>query len=303
MPKSTDPIVNVSVNTLESDIVDSEPEDLVGTSSLVRTLEAQLEGKSHCDINDDNLKSRAMLKLSAIHKFRHGAKMVMRAQKFVKSSGPQKATRVIGGAAGIDFLRMYPTSELIAIKSDPIILVSDYDSINVETKSVAKSDFADFLKIPRSSFSNVRWISIQGLDFDVMKSLNCVHHIHPLVLEDIYHDSLRVKTDFHDSHIYVSLLMLLVGIENSNKNSKDILTTMSNGLFNPLSELQPSQTLNVEPELLMESSRFKTTNIEHKLSNRTEKIANWVSKDQMEILQRLDLNIAQANFILMKDGV
>ncbi|GLC47726.1 hypothetical protein PLESTB_000019200 [Pleodorina starrii] len=54
----------------------------------------------------------------------------------------------------------------------------------------------------------VRWIHVDGLNWEVMQVLTLKYDLHPLALEDTVHVPQRIKADFYDSCLYMSLMYL-----------------------------------------------------------------------------------------------
>ncbi|KAG2426453.1 hypothetical protein HXX76_011684 [Chlamydomonas incerta] len=59
-----------------------------------------------------------------------------------------------------------------------------------------------------SATGRVRWIHVDGLNWEVIQLLALTYDLHPLALEDTVHVPQRIKGDFYDSCLYISLIYL-----------------------------------------------------------------------------------------------
>lgn len=80
-------------------------------------------------------------------------------------------------------------------------------SLNVE-KGLTSCTLSAFLDKERPSWSKVRWINVQGLSWDVVQQLARRYHLHPLAVEDVVHYPQRVKVDYYENHMFLSMIVV-----------------------------------------------------------------------------------------------
>lgn len=88
------------------------------------------------------------------------------------------------------------------------IQIVDYNEVRVSTHTLSNENLGNFLLIDRPAHSKIRWINCAGISFDVIKTLGQKYDLHPLAVEDVFHIPQRVKVDFHEEHIFVSMRLL-----------------------------------------------------------------------------------------------
>ncbi|CAI2167786.1 11850_t:CDS:10 [Funneliformis geosporum] len=117
------------------------------------------------------------------------------------------------------------------------IFCSDFSeecAFNVERLS--NESLEAFLQKPRPSESKVRWINVDGISWDVIKTLAIHYDLHPLAIEDTLQSSQRTKLDQYKDHIYISLLLhTLVNSEKELQVDNDDIS--SNGRMNSRQDL------------------------------------------------------------------
>jgi Mg2+ and Co2+ transporter CorA len=92
------------------------------------------------------------------------------------------------------------------------ITVCDYASgpDHFSIQPVPQDDLNNFLELDRPSWTKCRWINVQGgLSWDVIKVLALHYEIHPLAVEDLFHNS-RIKADVYDKHLFISSVLLAI---------------------------------------------------------------------------------------------
>ena len=110
--------------------------------------------------------------------------------------------------AGLDLTQEHTHTHLQHLNDTCTITIVDYSKDAIRVTEQANDSFAEFLTWPRPASSKVRWICVQGLAYDVIKPLATTFHLHPLAVEDIVHHPQRVKVDFYDNHMYISMILL-----------------------------------------------------------------------------------------------
>ncbi|GLI68158.1 hypothetical protein VaNZ11_012496 [Volvox africanus] len=102
-------------------------------------------------------------------------------------------------------------------------------------------ELSAFLSQPREPHAHVRWIHVDGLNWEVIQALALKFDLHPLALEDTVHVPQRIKADFYDSCLYVALIYLYLAGGNGSSCEDDTNAdpaASSNGSAG--SEMQPT---------------------------------------------------------------
>ena len=68
-------------------------------------------------------------------------------------------------------------------------------------------DVAVVLEEPRPAEYTCRWICVNGLSWDVIKSLSNMFHLHQLAIEDMAHTHTRTKVDWYTDHACIVLTL------------------------------------------------------------------------------------------------
>uniref|UniRef100_A0A7S3QLE5 Magnesium transporter n=2 Tax=Dunaliella tertiolecta TaxID=3047 RepID=A0A7S3QLE5_DUNTE len=113
-----------------------------------------------------------------------------------------------GQLQGIDFKRKHDEADLLhaALRAQCKITCVDYNASQVALREgITNETLQEFLDAPRPSWSRVRWINIDGLSWDVIQRCALHFDLHPLSVEDCVHVPQRIKADFYDHFLYVSL--------------------------------------------------------------------------------------------------
>ncbi|KAG8941457.1 hypothetical protein FRC03_004503 [Tulasnella sp. 419] len=98
------------------------------------------------------------------------------------------------------------------IHQECTIEVIDYGPTKSQTQSFTNSQFVDHLasdeKKVRPLWSKVRWISIGGVSWDVIRPLAIKYNLHPLAIEDVLHGRItsRSKADYYSKHLFIRLI-------------------------------------------------------------------------------------------------
>ncbi|CAJ0635232.1 17212_t:CDS:10 [Entrophospora sp. SA101] len=88
------------------------------------------------------------------------------------------------------------------------IFVSDFGEDEVVySGKFSNKDLEGFLEKDRPDKTNVRWINVNGISWDVIKTLALKFDLHPLSIEDALQNTRRTKLDQYQNHIYISLLL------------------------------------------------------------------------------------------------
>ncbi|KAK5947659.1 hypothetical protein PMZ80_001813 [Knufia obscura] len=100
------------------------------------------------------------------------------------------------------------------------IMVVDYSSEQMSSQFLDNENLKDFLADPQEDWSQVRWINVNGLSWDVIKELGKYKCLHRLAIEDLMNTKNRTKADWYHDHTYVVLpLQKLVNVEDESDSS------------------------------------------------------------------------------------
>ncbi|KAI8901933.1 cora-like Mg2+ transporter protein-domain-containing protein [Globomyces pollinis-pini] len=142
----------------------------------------------------------------------------LRFQKLVRDfqiRNKYSTKKTVGCAPGVDV--NHPPHYIETLLQKVEIQVTDYDESMLISKQLTNESLKSFLDQPR--IGKVRWISCQGISFDVIKTIGLKYDLHPLAIEDTFNVPQRIKCDHYEEHMYVSMILL------SLRNFEDIDTS------------------------------------------------------------------------------
>lgn len=113
-------------------------------------------------------------------------------------------------------------AHLTRLKAQCDINIIDFSDLEVKRMSADNASLAQCLAAPRTEDLPCRWISVNGLSWDVIKILGNKYHLHRLSVEDLMHTHTRTKVDWYADHACIVLtLQKLVRLHQHNcKGSK-----------------------------------------------------------------------------------
>ncbi len=82
------------------------------------------------------------------------------------------------------------------------IKIVDFSLDSIEVHLLDNKSLADFLEDPRPDWASCRWISVNGLSWDVIKLLGNDKGLHRLAIEDMMNTKNRTKADWYSDHTY-----------------------------------------------------------------------------------------------------
>ncbi|KAL9125864.1 MAG: hypothetical protein Q9217_004996 [Psora testacea] len=85
------------------------------------------------------------------------------------------------------------------------ITVVDFSPEDMKMHHLGNSTLRPFLKDPRPAWANCRWISVNGLSWDVVELLGKDKNLHRLAIEDLMNPRNRTKADWYSDHTYMVL--------------------------------------------------------------------------------------------------
>ncbi|KIX08538.1 uncharacterized protein Z518_03194 [Rhinocladiella mackenziei CBS 650.93] len=94
------------------------------------------------------------------------------------------------------------------------ITVVDFGNDAMSTTDLDNDNIGEFLLKPPDPWSDVRWINVNGLSWDVIRLLGNHKRLHRLAIEDLIHTKNRTKVDWYNDHTYMVLpLQKLINLE------------------------------------------------------------------------------------------
>ncbi|KAL8879215.1 MAG: hypothetical protein Q9198_003134, partial [Flavoplaca austrocitrina] len=102
------------------------------------------------------------------------------------------------------------------------IKVVDFSLDSIEVHHLDNKSLADFLEDSRPPWVSCRWISVNGLSWDVIKLLGNDKGLHRLAIEDMMNTKNRTKADWYSDHTYMVLpLQKLIHLHSSSDSDAD----------------------------------------------------------------------------------
>ncbi|KAJ3225976.1 hypothetical protein HK099_005801 [Clydaea vesicula] len=225
-------------------------------------------------------------------KFKKAAHKVMRIKRVTKLD----RNLLLGNSSGVD-LKLPPSyiSEIFTLTN---ISVIDYDQESYKYTALENETLAKFLQKERPAFSKVRWINVQGISFDVIKILGEFYNLHPLALEDIFHIPQRIKCDYYDGQLFVSMILLNLS---ENFVSENVNAESERGILTPFRRKQSfelpinSSSIDVPGERGLCSTLFGGAQGYLKQLG--------LSSKQLELFRRPECQVEQCSFFVLNNGV
>ena len=88
------------------------------------------------------------------------------------------------------------------------ITIVDYSDERVERYSLDNDNLQEFLDQPKEDWVACRWINVNGLSWDVIRTLGNHKGLHPLAIEDLMHTRSRTKADWYPDQAFCKYLRL-----------------------------------------------------------------------------------------------
>ena len=96
---------------------------------------------------------------------------------------------------------------LVSIKAPCGITIIDFSDSTMSQREADNETIAQVLEEPRSEGSVCRWISVNGLSWDVIRSIGKKYPLHRLAVEDLIHTHSRTKVDWYKDQAFVVLTL------------------------------------------------------------------------------------------------
>lgn len=102
------------------------------------------------------------------------------------------------------------------------ITVVDFSQHEMRQYELENDTLEQFLAREREPWVQCRWINVNGLSWDVIKTLGNHKRLHRLAIEDVVHTTNRTKADWYSDHAFVVLtLQKLVKLQEEKSDSDD----------------------------------------------------------------------------------
>ncbi|GAM89014.1 hypothetical protein ANO11243_070480 [Dothideomycetidae sp. 11243] len=114
-----------------------------------------------------------------------------------------------GAEPGLDTTKEEAEDEprLIALRETCDIHITDYSEDRIWTYNAVNETLKDVLSEPRPDDLPCRWISVNGLSWDVIKILANKYKLHRLAVEDLVNIRSRTKVDWYSDHAFAILTL------------------------------------------------------------------------------------------------
>lgn len=116
-----------------------------------------------------------------------------------------------GAEPGVDPRRFTAAQLYSHMRARCDVTVIDYNSVRSSSRTFDNEGVRAWLAHPehaRPAWSRVRWIHVNGVDWDILAALAIEYDIHPLALEDILHShsSSRSKSSYFLRHLFLRVM-------------------------------------------------------------------------------------------------
>lgn len=102
------------------------------------------------------------------------------------------------------------------------ITVVDFSEKEMRKYELDNDTLEQFLSSDREPWVQCRWINVNGLSWDVIKTLGKHKGLHRLAIEDVIHTTNRIKVDWYSDHAFIALtLQKLVRLQQESSDSED----------------------------------------------------------------------------------
>ncbi|KAL1616761.1 hypothetical protein SLS54_008153 [Diplodia seriata] len=127
-----------------------------------------------------------------------------------------------GAEPGIDTAKTEADRRHAHLREDCTITVVDFSDEYMEKQTLDNDSLEEFLERPREEWATCRWISVNGLSWDVIKVLGNHKNLHRLAIEDLMNTRGRTKADWYSDHaFFLMTLQKLVQTGSSSDSSSD----------------------------------------------------------------------------------
>ncbi|KAI9678664.1 MAG: hypothetical protein M1817_005721 [Caeruleum heppii] len=98
-------------------------------------------------------------------------------------------------------------TQLHRLHQDCDITVVDFSEAKMKMRHLTNATLGPYLKDERPEWVRCRWINVNGLSWDVIKSIGSDKGFHRLAIEDLTNTNNRTKADWYSDHTYIVLTL------------------------------------------------------------------------------------------------
>jgi hypothetical protein len=124
---------------------------------------------------------------------------VTRANTIIHYNAQESNWEEAGAEPGIDTAKE-AEPHFSSLQQDCQITVVDFSTDRLEKYELDNVGLIDFINKPKEDWVACRWINVNGLSWDVIRSLGNRHRLHRLAVEDLINTKGRTKTDWYTDH-------------------------------------------------------------------------------------------------------
>ena len=185
----------------------------------VQPTQVDLEAQSpRSNYNDDKLKPQSPTESVRLRKpTRSNTAKTYRPERRGQDWHP-------GQEPGIDTSTSHPhpLSYAPELHEECQITVVDFSEDDVRLQHLDNQSLEEFMNNGRPEWATCRWINVNGLSWDVIKTLGNHKKLHRLAIEDLINTKNRTKADWYSDHTYMVLpLQKLIHIHSEDDVDSD----------------------------------------------------------------------------------
>lgn len=199
----------------------NQPRPNYGATSGRRVPSLSAVGQLHTDRHRSNQSSTDPATSTVKQRFKAAAHVVAAAQRIVSGSTVPKpittssssSSRYQWNSTGLmepGVNANQPQPQLSHLLKTPVSVdLVDYSEDQAEFERFSPDNHHELMRLKdhlsrsRPIWSRVRWINVNGLNWDVIKLLALQYQLHPLAVEDCVHTSARSKSEYYKHHLFV----------------------------------------------------------------------------------------------------
>jgi hypothetical protein len=129
----------------------------------------------------------------------------MRANTVVHYNAPTSNWEEAGAEPGIDTSKEAEPHFSNLVQNCQITVV-DFSLERIEKYELGNASLIELMDKPREEWVQCRWVNVNGLSWDVIRSLGNRHRLHRLAVEDLINTRGRTKADWYTDHAFSKCL-------------------------------------------------------------------------------------------------
>ncbi|KAF2762839.1 hypothetical protein EJ05DRAFT_506513 [Pseudovirgaria hyperparasitica] len=138
------------------------------------------------------------------------------------SAKPRPQFEEPGAEPGVDPSRELPSDRYVHLRTDCEITVVDFSDEHIQEYQLDNTSLAEFLTHDKEAWVSCRWINVNGLSWDVIKTLGREKNLHRLAIEDLMNTRGRTKADWYSDHAFILLtLQKLVELQHDSDSDSE----------------------------------------------------------------------------------